>query len=113
MAQSPPNKPLTQPPSKPHTLPRNCAKPASAQGLSIKHANAAGIDVGSKSHFVAVGARRVGPKAQDKVREFGCCTDELLALCAWLKDCGIDTVALESGWHSMSCCKLTALTCGS
>ena len=84
---------MTQVPS---AKPRSCAKPASAHGLSIKHANAAGIDVGSKSHFVAIGARRAGPKPHDNVREFGCCTQALLELCAWLKDCGIDTVALES-----------------
>ena len=54
--------------------------------------NAAGIDVGASSHWVAV------PKhlADEAVREFGTMTDDLVALADWLLACGIDTVALES-----------------
>src|SRR6202051_3684070 len=54
--------------------------------------NAAGIDVGGSSHWVAVPRQ-----ADDKpVREFGVVTDELNALADWLLSCGVDTVALES-----------------
>jgi transposase len=54
--------------------------------------NAAGIDVGGSSHWVAVPRH-----ADDKpVREFGVVTDELNALADWLLSCGVDTVALES-----------------
>lgn len=53
---------------------------------------AAGIDIGSKSHFVAV------PEGTDEqpVREFSCFTDDLERLAQWLTACGITTVAMES-----------------
>ena len=54
--------------------------------------NAAGIDVGASSHWVAV-PRHL---AEESVREFGAMTDDLNALAAWLIACGVDTVALES-----------------
>lgn len=54
--------------------------------------NAAGIDIGSKSHFVAV------PSDRDKqyVREFSSFTSGLNDIVAWLKECKIETVAMES-----------------
>jgi transposase len=61
-------------------------------GLSIVHADAAGIDVGSKSHFVAVPAGR----DEQPVREFGSWTADLKKLAGWLKTCGIRTVAMQS-----------------
>jgi transposase len=54
--------------------------------------NAAGIDVGASSHWVAV-PRHL---AEEPVREFGAMTDDLNALADWLIACGVDTVALES-----------------
>lgn len=54
--------------------------------------NAAGIDVGSRSHFVAVPVDR-DPKP---VQEFGFFTEDLHRLADWLKKCGIETVAFES-----------------
>jgi transposase len=60
------------------------------ENLTTVNLNAAGIDVGSKSHFVAIGQR-----AED-VREFGVYTEDLHSLCQWLKDKGITSVALES-----------------
>ncbi|TAL79253.1 MAG: IS110 family transposase [Burkholderiaceae bacterium] len=54
--------------------------------------NAAGIDVGASSHWVAVPAHRT----EESVREFGAMTDDLSALADWLLACGVDTVALES-----------------
>ena len=54
--------------------------------------NAAGIDVGASSHWVAVPPHL----AEESVREFGAMTDDLNALADWLLACGIDTVALES-----------------
>ena len=54
--------------------------------------NAAGIDVGASSHWVAV----PGHLAEESVREFGAMTDDLNALASWLLGCGVDTVALES-----------------
>jgi transposase len=54
--------------------------------------NAAGIDVGGSSHWVAVPRST----AEEPVREFGTMTDDLNAMADWLLACGIDTVALES-----------------
>ncbi len=56
------------------------------------HLNAAGIDIGSGSHWVAV------PEDRDEqpVREFRSFTHELIELAVWLEACGIDTVAMES-----------------
>ena len=54
--------------------------------------NAAGIDVGASSHWVAVPRH----STDEPVREFGPMTDDLNAMADWLIACGIDTVALES-----------------
>ncbi len=56
------------------------------------NAYAAGIDIGSKSHFVAV------PEGVDSepIREFSTFTDDLERLADWLIACGITTVAMES-----------------
>ena len=61
-------------------------------GLSLTHPNAAGIDIGSASHFVAV-----PPDLDDEpVREFASFTADLERLADWLRECGVDTVAMES-----------------
>jgi transposase len=54
--------------------------------------NAAGLDVGSREHYVAVPAER----DTRSVRSFGCATSELKEMAAWLKACGVDTVAIEA-----------------
>src|SRR6266699_1592115 len=64
--------------------------------LQIVHPDAAGIDVGSASHFVSVPA---GRDAQ-AVREFGSWTEDLRRMAAWLLACGIRTVAVLSGFQS-------------
>src|SRR4029453_4923452 len=58
------------------------------------HRNTAGSDVGGGSHHVAVPPGR-DPEGRD-VREFGAFTADLSALAAWLRRCGIETVAMES-----------------
>ncbi len=63
-----------------------------AAALTITHPNAAGIDIGSASHFVAVPPDR----DDEPVREFASFTVDLNALADWLKACGVDTVAMES-----------------
>src|ERR1700694_3246220 len=60
--------------------------------LTITHPNAAGIDIGSGSHFVAVPPDR----DDEPVREFPSFTVDLNALADWLKACGVDTIAMES-----------------
>lgn len=53
---------------------------------------AAGIDIGATSHFIAV------PEgcSEMSVREFKTFTSDLYALADWLKECGIQTIAMES-----------------
>src|SRR5262244_4649432 len=60
--------------------------------LEVLHPDAAGIDIGNESHYVAV------PPSRDPqpVRCFGCTTAELKAMADWLKQCGIRTVAMQS-----------------
>ena len=58
--------------------------------------NAAGIDVGASSHFVAV-PQHLAEQAQcERVRQFGAMTDDLNALADWLLALGVQQVALES-----------------
>jgi transposase len=61
-------------------------------GLPILYPNAAGMDIGSDEIVVAVPADR----DPQPVRAFATFTPDLQALVAWLQDCQIDTVALES-----------------
>ena len=58
--------------------------------MPIINAKAAGIDVGSRSHFVGIG------QGKDQVREFGVYTEDLKQLTKFLIDHGITTVAMES-----------------
>ena len=54
--------------------------------------NAAGVDVGASSHWVAVPSM----STDAPVREFGAMTDDLNAMADWLLACGVDIMALES-----------------
>ena len=65
------------------------------EGLEVANPNAAAIDVGSAEHWVAVPAGR----APERVRCFGCCTEDLEALVKWLKACRVQTVVLEATGH--------------
>ncbi len=47
--------------------------------MEIVNPNAAGIDIGSRSHFVAVG------QAEQDVKEFGVYAEDLTAICEHLK----------------------------
>ena len=60
--------------------------------ISLIHPNAAGIDIGSASHFVAVPPDR----DDEPVREFHSFTIELHRLADWRDACNVDTVAMES-----------------
>jgi transposase len=64
----------------------------SVSAITLTHPNAAGIDIGSASHYVAV-----PPDRDDQpVREFKSFTDDIHALADWLSVCGVDVVAMES-----------------
>jgi len=62
------------------------------ENFQIVNPYAAGIDIGSRSHFVAVAPHLM----DDNVREFGCFTSDLLAIADWLASLNITTVAMES-----------------
>ena len=57
--------------------------------LEVVNPNAAGIDIGSRSHWVAV-----GQNAQD-VEEFGVYSHDQLAMCEWLRSKGVTSIAME------------------
>ncbi len=64
----------------------------------LVHPHAAGIDIGSKSHFVCVG------KAIEDVREFSVFTEDLHQMAKWLKENKVTTIAMESTgfyWKSL------------
>ena len=60
--------------------------------LPILFPNAAGIDISSREHFVAV-----NPAACDNpIRSFGAFTEDLHAIAHWLTECKVETVAMEA-----------------
>jgi len=79
-------------PKKPKNPKKPNKKSQLPQHLQQLNLYAAGIDIGSKSHFVAV------PEGADEqpVREFECFTADLHRLVDWLISCGVTTVVMES-----------------
>ncbi|QHT66347.1 IS110 family transposase [Rhodocytophaga rosea] len=66
--------------------------------MEVVNPDAAGIDVGSRSHYVAIGQK------PGDVREFGVYNEDLLELLKWLQENNITTVAMESTgtyWQSL------------
>jgi transposase len=66
--------------------------------LDVVNPQAAGIDVGSRSHYVAIGQR------DEDVKEFGVYNEDFKALAQWLLDNEVKTVAMESTgtyWQSL------------
>lgn len=78
---------------RPQSIPiESAASVAPAESFPVLKPKAAGIDIGASSHWVSV-----PPECDEQpVREFGCYTPELQAMVAWLKQCGVETVAMES-----------------
>lgn len=58
--------------------------------MDIINPHCAGIDIGSRSHFVAVG------QELEDVKEFGVYADDLTDICLHLKEHGVTSVAMES-----------------
>jgi transposase len=67
-------------------------KKKSKVSMALINPNAAGIDIGDAFHAVAV------PPGRDvvSVRKFGAFTTDLESIVQWLKQCEVDTVAMES-----------------
>jgi len=59
--------------------------------MDVVNLNAAGIDIGSKSHFASIGQNK-----DKEVREFGVYAEDLTTLRKWLQENGIESVAMES-----------------
>jgi transposase len=54
--------------------------------------NAAGIDISSKEHYVAVNPE----SSENPIRAFGAFTEDLHAISNWLKECNVTSVAMEA-----------------
>ena len=74
------------------TQPNKHSRKKHRDSFAVMNPHAAGIDVGSAEHWVAV------PEDRDEqpVRSFKCFTADLHAMADWLKECGIQTVVMES-----------------
>ena len=58
--------------------------------MEVVNAHAAGIDVGSRSHWVAVG------QLMQDIREFGVFNEDLYEMATWLQERRVKTIAMES-----------------
>ena len=58
--------------------------------MEVVHPHAGGIDVGSRSHWVAVGQK------EEDIREYGAFNDDLYAMADWLAERKVTTLAMES-----------------
>ena len=67
-----------------------CMESKNQIALDVVNPNAAGIDIGSRSHWVAV-----GQDAQD-VKEFGVYSQDQLDMCTWLQSKNVTSIAMES-----------------
>lgn len=64
-----------------------------SQGLRVIQPDVAGIDLGSREHFVCCPPQENGPP---NVQSFKTATPELLRLADWLKEEGVRSVAMGS-----------------
>jgi transposase len=71
----------------------NLDKEAGVEGLPVIRPNVAGIDLGSETHWVC--APNVD-RTDREVETFGATTPELERMAEWLKERGIESVAMES-----------------
>ena len=67
-------------------------KEKKSKAFPIIYPNAAGIDISSKEHYVAV-----NPDSCDTpIKAFGSFTEDLHSIASFLKECNVDTVAMEA-----------------
>jgi len=67
-------------------------KERKTKAFPIIYPNAAGIDISSKEHYVAVNP----DSTKVPIRAFGCFTEDLHSIAEWLKECKVNTVAMEA-----------------
>ena len=77
----------------PRTKKKKSEKQKPIASIPVVRPNVAGIDLGSRSHFVAGPMRSEG---EANVEEFGTTTPELIQLADWLEEQGVVSVAMES-----------------
>lgn len=58
--------------------------------MDIINPHAAGVDIGSRSHWVSIG------QSDKEIREFGVFNDDLYDIAKWLKENNIKSIAMES-----------------
>ena len=63
------------------------------QTLQVVHPNCAGVDIGKR----ATTSRCTSLRDTHSVRAFGCFTDELEDMAAWLESCAVDVLAMDDG----------------
>lgn len=63
----------------------------SPENFTVRHPHAAGIDLGARTHWAAV-----GPDKEKDVRSFGSFTPEIKKMAAWFKERGVREVAMEA-----------------
>ena len=73
-------------------MPRRQRRTTRPVTMPILHPHAAGVDVGATELYVCVPLDR----DPQPIRRFGIFTEDLLAVAAWLTQCGVTTVAMES-----------------
>lgn len=71
---------------------KESTKRKNEKNFKVIHPRAAGIDVGSMLHYVAVPAEL----SESPVRKFDSFTSDLEAIASWLTSIGVNTVAMES-----------------
>lgn len=73
-------------------MPRGQRRTTRAVTTPVLHPHAAGVDIGATELYVCVPLDR----DPQPIRRFGTFTEDLLALAAWLAQCGVTSVAMES-----------------
>lgn len=71
---------------------RRKKKHTTVKKLHVLQPNAAGIDIGATEIYIAVPEKR----SSDTVRHFGTFTEDLHKAAHWLKECKIESIAMES-----------------
>ena len=89
------NRTMTSPIFTPKSLNKFKEKCVKARYVEMMNPYVAGIDVGSRFHFVA--APLISENSHEiRIRQFSCFTPDLHALADWLKECKVTSVVMES-----------------
>ena len=81
------------PPQHDNELRHHAEAAAKIDSLPVQNPQAAGIDVGDRTHWICVEST---PDGSPTTREFPAHTPGLRELVKWLRHCGVTTIALEA-----------------